>query len=130
MVLSACDTGLGAVAGGEGLTGLQRAFQIAGAKTVVASLWKVEDRATQELMRRFYENLWIKKMSKIDALREAQLWMLRHPKELEAMGVKNVRTRGEPRDPKPTITNPTQPNSNGKTDPYFWAAFQLSGDWR
>ena len=130
VVLSACDTGLGAVAGGEGLTGLQRSFQMAGAKTVVASLWKVDDRATQELMQRFYENLWVKQMSKIDALREAQLWMLRHPKELGAIVFKDVRTRSDPRDPKPTTTNSTRPNTNGTTDPYFWAAFQLSGDWR
>jgi CHAT domain-containing protein len=130
VVLSACETGLGAVAGGEGLTGLQRAFHIAGAQTVIASLWKVDDRSTQELMRRFYTNLWEQKMSKIDALREAQLWMLRHPKELEAMGVKGAGTRGRIRDLKAGDPKPRETADGARTDPYFWAAFQLSGDWR
>lgn len=128
VVLSACETGLGAVAGGEGLTGLQRAFHIAGARSVIASLWKVDDRATQELMKQFYTNLWIKKMSKIDALREAQLWMLRHPQELEGMGVEGAAPRGQPRKLADKAT--TTATSKGRTDPYFWAAFQLSGDWR
>ena len=73
--LSACETGLGQSAGGEGLLGLQRAFQTAGAKTVVASLWKVPDKATQTLMARFYDNLWNKKLTKLESLREAQRWL-------------------------------------------------------
>ena len=75
-VLSACETGLGQVAGGEGLLGLQRAFQVAGVRTIVASLWKVPDAATRDLMERFYENLWTQEMDTLSALREAQLWML------------------------------------------------------
>ena len=76
-VLSACETGLGEVAGGEGLLGLQRAFQVAGARSVVASLWKVPDIQTQNLMARFYENLWRKGLPPRAALRAAQLEMLR-----------------------------------------------------
>ena len=76
-LLSACETGLGNVAGGEGLLGLQRAFQVAGARSVVASLWQVSDDATRALMERFYDNLWQKEMSRLESLREAQLWMLK-----------------------------------------------------
>jgi CHAT domain-containing protein/Tfp pilus assembly protein PilF len=72
-VLSACETGLGEVAGGEGVYGLQRAFHMAGARTAVASLWKVDDNITQELLTRFFDNLWHKGMGRLEALRQAQL---------------------------------------------------------
>ena len=93
--LSACETGLGETAGGEGVLGLQRAFQVAGARTVVASLWQVPDRATQVLMQRYYANLWEKKMTKLDALHEAQLWLLREgrkqPDLLRGLGIDEIR---------------------------------------
>jgi CHAT domain-containing protein len=76
VVLSACETGLGTVAGGEGVFGLQRAVHLAGARTVVASLWKVDDAATRKLMRQFYSNLWDKGLPAAEALRQAQLTVL------------------------------------------------------
>src|SRR5262249_20263350 len=74
VVLSACDTGLGAVLVGEGVFGLQRAFVLAGARTLVMSLWKVSDLATALLMERFYENLLNRRLGRAEALRDAQLY--------------------------------------------------------
>jgi CHAT domain-containing protein len=71
VTLSGCETGLGAGDRGEGLVGLSRAFQIAGARTVAASLWSVSDRSTKELMTRFYRGL-ARGLRKDDALRDAQ----------------------------------------------------------
>jgi CHAT domain-containing protein len=129
-VLSACETGLGESGGGEGVFGLQRAFHLAGTRSVVASLWKIDDAATQALMAEFYRNLWERKLPRLEALRRAQLAMLLHydakdgrlrapgaavpvdPAELAAAREK-LRTAGRP--PLP---------------PLYWAGFVLSGDWR
>src|ERR1051325_2262689 len=73
VVLSACSTGLGKDVRGEGLIGLTRGFMYAGASGVIASLWKVDDDATAELMKHFYEALFQQGMSPAAALRHAQL---------------------------------------------------------
>jgi CHAT domain-containing protein/Tfp pilus assembly protein PilF len=72
VVMSACRTGLGKDVRGEGLIGLTRGFMHAGASSVVASLWKVDDEATTELMKYFYTNMLKKGMRPAAALREAQ----------------------------------------------------------
>jgi len=125
-VLSACETGLGDVAGGEGIYGLQRAFHIAGTRNVVASLWKVDDQATQALMDEFYKNLWEKKLGKLESLRQAQLTMLREydPKEGRIRGtIRRLKTTAPKPEPQPKERETRLP-------PYYWAAFTLSGDYR
>lgn len=73
VVLSACRSGLGKEVRGEGLIGLTRGFMYAGASRVIASLWKVDDEATAELMKRFYEKMLRDGMSPAAALRAAQV---------------------------------------------------------
>ena len=87
VVLSACRTGLGKEVRGEGLMGLTRGFMYAGSRSVVASLWKVDDAATVLLMNRLYENLLGNfneprmgfsaktPMPKAEALHEAKRWL-------------------------------------------------------
>ena len=127
-ILSACETGLGKTAGGEGIFGLQRAFQLAGARTVVASSWKVPDLSTKELMVRFYGNLWEKKMGKLEALREAQLWVM---KEGKAAGLdrgiddESVVVKGAKKEPVKV-----EGSTKGEMlPPKYWAAWILSGAW-
>ncbi len=72
VVLSACQTALGKEVRGEGLVGLTRGFMYAGGARVVGSLWKVDDRATAELMKHFYRRMLVEKMRPAAALREAQ----------------------------------------------------------
>lgn len=75
VILSACETGLGDIKSGEGVYGLQRAFQVAGADALIMSLWKVDDAATQMLMTNFY-NSWIKLGNKQKAFKQAQLQLM------------------------------------------------------
>jgi CHAT domain-containing protein/tetratricopeptide (TPR) repeat protein len=122
VVLSACETGLGEVAGGEGVFGLQRAFHLAGAHTVVASLWKVDDAATHALMAEFYRNLWQRRLGKLEALRQAQLATLRSSGPTSG----SVRTAGSPR---PIATGQDgQRWPEKRMPPLFWATWVLSGD--
>ncbi len=113
VVLSACESGLGQTAGGEGMLGIQRAFQVAGARSTIATLWKVNDEATRRIMEEFYRNYLTKKMSPLEALRAAQLWALNNP---------DLVPRGA--DP------PADAESVRRLPPRYWAAFTLSGDWR
>jgi CHAT domain-containing protein len=72
VVLSACETGLGEVQSGEGIYGLQRSIQLAGAAAVLTSLWRVNDTATEQLMTDFYAR-WLGGKPKRKAFRDAQL---------------------------------------------------------
>jgi CHAT domain-containing protein/tetratricopeptide (TPR) repeat protein len=127
-VLSACETGLGEVAGGEGVFGLQRAFHIAGARNVVASLWKVDDEATAALMALFYHKLWREKKAPLEALREAQLALYRHPDHIGAL----ARERGLNFDKVVRLpaAAPADAPPGGRAPVKQWAAFTLSGPGR
>lgn len=85
VVLSACETGLGDVTSGEGVFGLQRGFKKAGANTIVMSLWKVSDKATEKLMTSFYQ-FFLNGMTKYEAFSKAR---------------EELRKAGSPRQAKP-----------------------------
>ena len=81
VTLSACQSGLGRSSGGEGFIGFAQALFLAGSRSLVLSLWEVDDRATSLLMTRFYQN-WLgkrvgldKPLPKAEALREAKAWL-------------------------------------------------------
>ena len=97
VVLSACQTALGKEVRGEGLIGLTRGFMYAGSPRVVASLWKVDDVATAELMKIFYQKMLKENMRPAAALREAKITLMKQKRW---------------------------------SSPYYWAAFELHGDWR
>lgn len=101
VVLSACDTGVGTIRDGEGVFGLRRAFHVAGARTVIMSLWSVEDRATRSWMRALYDARLTRGETTDRAVADASLSMLRER-----------RARGQ------------------STHPFYWAAFVAAGDWQ
>jgi CHAT domain-containing protein/tetratricopeptide (TPR) repeat protein len=101
VVLSACDTGIGEVRPGEGVFGLRRAFQIAGARTVIMSLWSIDDQAARQWMRALYQDHFERHLSTADAMREASLSVLRARRA-----------------------------SGQSTHPFYWGGFVAAGDWR
>jgi len=109
VVLSACESALGRELSGEGMIGLTRAFQYAGARSVVASLWDVADQTTAELMARFHYHL-AAGLPKDEALQAAQIELIRESVRITTANGQVVETDA--------------------SAPFFWAAFQLFGDWQ
>ncbi|MCZ6906280.1 MAG: CHAT domain-containing protein [Deltaproteobacteria bacterium] len=126
VVLSGCETGLGKLSRGDEFVGLTRAFIYAGTPSVVASLWKVEDSSTAALMGSFYKNL--KTMSKSEALRQAQLELIRGKVGADLLAMRGVGgiTKGGK---APRVESSSSVSSSVSTaHPYFWAPFVLVGD--
>jgi len=80
VTLSGCETALGKDVRGEGMIGLSYAFLYAGARRAVASLWKVEDAATEEFMTAFYSGIYRKRLTPAASLRAAQAEMRLDPR--------------------------------------------------
>jgi CHAT domain-containing protein/tetratricopeptide (TPR) repeat protein len=98
-VLSACDTGVGEIKAGEGVFGLQRAFQVAGAKTVIMSLWPVEDDTTRQWMGTLYREHFLNGKDTGQSVRAASLQILRQRRA-----------------------------QHQSTHPFYWGAFIAAGD--
>jgi tetratricopeptide (TPR) repeat protein len=131
VTLSACETALGAEGGGDGFVGFSQALLLAGARSLVVSLWKVDDTATALLMQRFYQNLLGKRdglekpLPKAAALREAKHWLRDLTAEQidrEVAGLPKLE-RGGVR-PRPGGAAEVRPYAH----PYYWSAFILIGD--
>jgi CHAT domain-containing protein len=135
---------LGDVRVGEGVAGLRQAFQLAGAKAVVSTLWRIPDQETTWLMTRFWENL-AKGQTKADALRDAQLFILYHRDELRDAAAKGnqselnqlLATRGVDFDNPASLPDGGKPSSGiakpksgvkHRAHPLYWAAFTLTGE--
>jgi CHAT domain-containing protein len=94
VVLSACDTGVGEVHNGEGVYGLRRAFVLAGAESLVMSLWPISDYTTRQLMTGYYQNLQ-HGLGRGEALRQVQLAMLKKNPKLHPFYWANFIQAGE-----------------------------------
>jgi CHAT domain-containing protein len=139
VALSACETGLGRRAGGEGLLGFVQALVRAGARSVLVSLWPVDDAATALLMTRFYQNLLGKReglkapLGKAEALAEAKQWLRGLPRD-QAEVLATQLSQGELRltvSPLKPAAAPAPGSDKGDhpyAHPYYWSAFVLLGD--
>jgi CHAT domain-containing protein len=141
VTLSACQTAIGPDGGGEGLRGFAQVLFKAGARSLVLSLWKVDDTATALLMTRFYENLLGKReglkapLPRAEALREARQWLRDLPRkdaESLAVALDKGELRGSVGPLKPLSELPKeavgQKGDRPFAHPYYWAAFILLGD--
>jgi CHAT domain-containing protein/tetratricopeptide (TPR) repeat protein len=129
VTLSACQTGLGKYQKGEGYLGFAQALFVAGGRSLVLSLWPVNDDATALLMSRFYQNVLGKRagldkpMPKAEALREAKEWLRGLSSAEVDKGLADLH-RGEPIEKPPALGAEVRPYGH----PYYWAAFILIGD--
>jgi tetratricopeptide (TPR) repeat protein len=139
VVLSACDTGLGKPAGGEGLLGFSQVLFRAGARALVVSLWQVDDASTALLMARFYENLLGRRaglqgpLPRAEALREAKDWLRHLPRpEAEALAARltggELRGTVSPLRPAAPAAGSADAGGRPYAHPYYWSAFVLLGD--
>jgi CHAT domain-containing protein/tetratricopeptide (TPR) repeat protein len=136
VTLSACDTALGKYSGGEGYLGFSQALFLAGARSLVLSLWQVDDAATALLMARFYENLLgtpegtVKPTSKAEALAEAKRWLRRLGPEEVRLLTKDLPTRGTRGRVEPRAKADSPAAVASYEHPYYWSGFILVGDPR
>jgi CHAT domain-containing protein len=140
VTLSACETGLGRYAQGEGYLGFAQALLLVGSRGVCLSLWEVDDVATALLMDRFYANLLGQRegltqpLGKAAALAEAQAWLRTLPRAEAVKWVASLtggveRGKGRPARPRsPSVPETKAADEPPYAHPYFWAAFVLVGD--
>jgi CHAT domain-containing protein len=141
VVLSACESGLGRYAGGEGYLGFAQALFVKGARSLVLSQWKVDDKATALLMTRFYQDLLGQRpglsqpMPKAAALDEAKRWLRNLTAdevgtELAALERGTVRPLAQADGPAPhdASSAPKPAGVRPYAHPYYWASFILIGD--
>jgi CHAT domain-containing protein len=100
-VLSACDTALGELRAGEGVFGLRRAFQLAGARTVIMSVWPVDDEVTRAWMAALYRSRFTDHMDTAKSVQHASLELLRQRRK-----------------------------SGGSAHPLYWGGFIAAGGWQ